>query len=105
MRVTLLTAVLMGTRRIVATLRSIVARQPGKAPWLSIFANAVTGGHERAIRPNMKTLFGYFWRGCLVLLPTAATVYIAYLIFRTVDRLIPIGVPGLGFVLTVVVIT
>ena len=44
----------------------------------------------------MKTLFGYFWRGCLVLLPTAATIYIAYLIFRTVDRMIPVGVPGLS---------
>ena len=53
----------------------------------------------------MKTLFGYFWRGCLVLLPTAATIYIAYLIFRTVDRMIPVGVPGLGFALTVAVIT
>ena len=53
----------------------------------------------------MKTLFGYFWRGCLVLLPAAATVYIAYLIFRTIDHMIPIGIPGLGFALTVVVIT
>jgi len=53
----------------------------------------------------MKTLFGYFWRGCLVLLPAAATVYIAYLIFTTIDHMVPVGVPGLGFVLTVVVIT
>jgi uncharacterized membrane protein len=53
----------------------------------------------------MKTLFGYFWRGCLVLLPAAATVYIAYLIFTTIDHMVPVGVPGLGFALTVVVIT
>jgi uncharacterized membrane protein len=53
----------------------------------------------------MKTLFGYFWRGCLVLLPAAATVYIAFLIFTTIDHMVPIGVPGLGFALTIVVIT
>jgi uncharacterized membrane protein len=53
----------------------------------------------------MKTLFGYFLRGCLLLLPAAATVYIAFLIFRAIDNMVPVGVPGLGFLLTVVVIT
>jgi uncharacterized membrane protein len=53
----------------------------------------------------MKTLFGYFWRGCLLLLPAAATVYIAFLIFRSIDNMVPVGIPGLGFLLTVVVIT
>jgi uncharacterized membrane protein len=53
----------------------------------------------------MKTLFGYFLRGCLLLLPAAATVYIAVLVFTTIDNMVPIGVPGLGFALTVVVIT
>jgi uncharacterized membrane protein len=53
----------------------------------------------------MKTLFGYFWRGCLVLLPAAATVYIAFLIFTKIDHMVPVGIPGLGFALTVVVIT
>ncbi|HMI84132.1 MAG TPA: DUF502 domain-containing protein [Polyangiaceae bacterium] len=53
----------------------------------------------------MKTLFGYFWRGCLVLLPAAATIYIAFLIFTTIDHLVPVGVPGLGFALTVIFIT
>ena len=53
----------------------------------------------------MKTLFGYFLRGCLVLLPAAATLYIAYFIFTKIDRMVPVGVPGLGFAVTVVVIT
>jgi uncharacterized membrane protein len=53
----------------------------------------------------MKTLFGYFLRGCLVLLPGAATIYIAFLIFTKIDHMVPVGVPGLGFVLTVIVIT
>jgi len=53
----------------------------------------------------MKTLFGYFWRGCLVIAPVAITVYVAWMIIRTVDTLIPIGIPGVGFVVTVLLIT
>jgi uncharacterized membrane protein len=53
----------------------------------------------------MKTLLGYFWRGCLVLLPLAGTIYIAYVVFTSIDRILPIGIPGLGFVLTVAIVT
>ncbi len=53
----------------------------------------------------MKTLLGYFWRGCLVLVPVAATLYIGWLVFSTVDQLLPIGIPGLGFVLMLGLIT
>ncbi|MFO0570619.1 MAG: DUF502 domain-containing protein [Polyangiaceae bacterium] len=52
-----------------------------------------------------KTLLGYFWRGCLVLTPVGLTVYIAWLVFTTVDRILPVGIPGLGFVLTLGIIT
>lgn len=53
----------------------------------------------------MKTLLGYFWRGCLVLVPVAVTVYAAYLVVTTFDKLIPIGIPGLGLIVTVVLVT
>jgi len=53
----------------------------------------------------MKQLPRYFLHGCLVLAPLAATLYILYLIFTTIDQLMPIGVPGLGFVLTLLIIT
>src|SRR5688572_12685979 len=53
----------------------------------------------------MKTLLGYFWRGCLVLAPVGITVYIAWVVFTTIDKLLPVGIPGLGFVLTIVLIT
>jgi uncharacterized membrane protein len=53
----------------------------------------------------MKTLLGYFWRGCLVLVPVAVTVYAAYLVVATFDKLIPLGIPGLGLVLTVLLVT
>jgi uncharacterized membrane protein len=52
-----------------------------------------------------KILLGYFWRGCLVLAPVSITVYIAWLVVTTVDRILPVGVPGLGFVLTLGLIT
>jgi uncharacterized membrane protein len=53
----------------------------------------------------MKKLLAYFVRGCLVLAPLALTLYIAWLVFATIDQVLPIGVPGLGFVLTVALIT
>jgi uncharacterized membrane protein len=53
----------------------------------------------------MKTLLGYFWRGCLVLLPVAATVYFAYFVVATFDRLVPVGIPGLGLALALVLVT
>jgi len=53
----------------------------------------------------MKRYIGYFWRGCLVIAPVAITVYVAWMIIRTVDTLIPIGIPGVGFVVTVLLIT
>ena len=54
---------------------------------------------------RMKTLLGYFWRGCLVLVPVAVTVYAAYMVVATFDKLIPLGIPGLGLVLTVVLVS
>jgi uncharacterized membrane protein len=53
----------------------------------------------------MKMLLGYFWRGCLVLLPVAFTAYFAYFVVATFDRLFPVGIPGLGLALALVVIT
>lgn len=53
----------------------------------------------------MKQFLRYFLRGCLVLAPLALTLYIAWMVFSTVDQLLPVGVPGLGFVVTVVLIT
>lgn len=53
----------------------------------------------------MKTLLGYFWQGCILLVPVVATLYVAYLVVATLDRLVPVGLPGLGFALALVLIT
>jgi uncharacterized membrane protein len=53
----------------------------------------------------MKTLLGWFWQGCLVLVPLVATFYVGYLVVATFDRLIPVGFPGLGLVAAVTLAT
>lgn len=53
----------------------------------------------------MKKLVAHFFRGALILVPLVATVYIIVTILRTIDRLLPLPIPGLGLVLTVVLIT
>ncbi len=53
----------------------------------------------------MKRLVRYFVRGCLVLAPLAATLYIIYLGFTLIDQMLGLRVPGLGFVITLGLIT
>lgn len=53
----------------------------------------------------MKALVTNFLRGCLVLVPTVATLYVIYFVFVTVDGLLGLRIPGLGFALTLVLIT
>ena len=53
----------------------------------------------------LKQLAGYFLRGALVLVPIAATLYIIWLILKTMDDIVPIGIPGVGLLLTLILIT
>jgi uncharacterized membrane protein len=53
----------------------------------------------------MKQLASYFLHGSFVLIPIAATVYIIAFILKALDSLMPVGIPGLGLVLTVALIT
>jgi uncharacterized membrane protein len=52
-----------------------------------------------------KRLIRYFVRGCLVSVPLAITGWIIYITFRFIDQLLPIGIPGVGFVLTLLLVT
>ena len=52
----------------------------------------------------MKTILKYFLRGLLIFVPIAITVFILVWVFRTLDGLFKIDVPGLGIAITVVVI-
>jgi uncharacterized membrane protein len=53
----------------------------------------------------MKRLAQYFLRGLLLIAPVAITLYVCAWIFRAIDGLLGLPIPGLGFFLTLVVIT
>ena len=53
----------------------------------------------------MSRLLGYFLRGLVFTAPIAITIYVCWLVFTSIDRLLGFDVPGLGFLVTVVLIT
>ena len=53
----------------------------------------------------MKKLFRYFVRGCLALAPLAVTLFIIYQGFKIIDQWLGLQIPGLGFVITLALIT
>ena len=53
----------------------------------------------------MKRLATYFLRGLVLTVPLAVTVWICWLILRTIDGWLGITIPGAGFVVTIVGIT
>ena len=53
----------------------------------------------------MKQLLKYFLRGLVLVAPIGITLYICYIVFVTVDRLLPTPVPGAGFLITVAAVT
>ncbi len=53
----------------------------------------------------MKKLLGYFLQGLLYTLPIAATVYVVVKAIVLIDGILPIKIPGLGFIVLIVTIT
>ena len=53
----------------------------------------------------MKRITKYFFQGLLFLVPLVITIYIIYIIFDKIDNLFGFNIPGLGFVLTLIIIT
>lgn len=56
------------------------------------------------IRQRLREVPGHLLRGALVSGPLALTVYILYWILGTIDQLLPIGIPGLGLALTLLIV-
>lgn len=44
----------------------------------------------------MQRLVTYFFRGLVVLVPVVVTAYVFYLLFTSIDQLLPFAIPGLG---------
>jgi uncharacterized membrane protein len=53
----------------------------------------------------MKQLVRYFVQGCLVTAPIAITVYVVMFVLTTLDQIMPVKVPVLGFLLLVAIVT
>jgi uncharacterized membrane protein len=52
-----------------------------------------------------KRLVRYFIRGCLVLVPLGITGYVIYFTLSFIDGLLPVGIPGVGLLLTLTLVT
>jgi uncharacterized membrane protein len=54
---------------------------------------------------KMKRLVNSFVQGLLLVAPIALTIYVCYVVFRAIDGMLRIGIPGVGFLLTLALIT
>jgi uncharacterized membrane protein len=53
----------------------------------------------------MRKLLNYFLRGLVLVAPIAITLYVCWIVFVRIDGWLGLPIPGLGFVVTVVLIT
>jgi uncharacterized membrane protein len=53
----------------------------------------------------MKRFAQYFLRGLVITTPVALTIWVCWWVVSTVDNILPIGIPGAGILVTIVVIT
>src|SRR5688572_17069881 len=61
--------------------------------------------HEPGIGGGMKRLLNYFVRGLLLLAPLAITVFVCWKTFTTIDGWLGLQVRGVGFLVTIALIT
>ena len=54
---------------------------------------------------TLSRLFNYFFKGIVFLAPFALTIYVCVRVFTTIDGWLGIPIPGVGFLVTVVLIT
>ena len=53
----------------------------------------------------MKRFIKYFFEGLIIIVPVAASLYIVYILFKKIDGLLGISIPGIGFLVTIAIIT
>jgi uncharacterized membrane protein len=53
----------------------------------------------------MKRIFNYFLNGLILSAPVALTVYVCWRVFSAIDGWLNLSIPGVGFVVTIAVIT
>lgn len=79
--------------------------RPSRAPARGLAAPSVAIAPPTEYPPLVRRLLNYFLRGLVVLAPLVITLWITFEVFRRVDGLLGLPIPGLGFVVTVVGIT
>lgn len=50
---------------------------------------------------TMKKFLQFFFQGALIIAPIAITIYVLALIVRSIDQMIPVPIPGLGFIIVI----
>ncbi len=55
-------------------------------------------------RSAMQRVLANFLKGLLVLVPMVGTLYVLYLVFTTIDGMLNLPIPGVGFLLTLIFI-
>ena len=53
----------------------------------------------------MKQFLKYFLRGLVLIAPIGITLYICWVVFIAIDRLLPTPIPGAGFAITIAAVT
>src|SRR5258708_17778052 len=53
----------------------------------------------------MSRLLNYFFKGLIVIAPVFITVYVCVLIFTRIDSWLGLRIPGVGFAITIILIT
>jgi uncharacterized membrane protein len=89
--------------------RSLAVRgSAGRAPSAGGLIFAAGSRHPEASVPSpsvARQLARYFLNGLLVVAPAGLTLYVCWLVFRTVDGWLALPIPGAGFVVTLALIT
>ncbi len=60
---------------------------------------------KNGVKYKLKKLINYFLKGLLVCLPVLLTYYVVSSVVLSVDKMIPIDIPGIGFIVVIVGVT
>lgn len=60
---------------------------------------------KNGVKFKLKKLINFFLKGLLVCLPILLTYYVVSSVVLSVDKIIPINIPGIGFIVVIVGVT
>ncbi len=60
---------------------------------------------KNGVKYKLKKLINFFLKGLLVCLPILLTYYVVSSVVLSVDKIIPINIPGIGFIVVIVGVT